>query len=101
MDQQHSPLNRNNVQERQRTAYKTKTQRKPYKLVGLQFRCGRDEWLDPIEHYSGGVWSGEHKFQCPGESDIQKLAFKKDSGSLSNIGAKCKNGDYFFYTVHY
>ena len=84
------------------TAYKTKTQTKPYKLVGLQFRCGRNEWLDPIEHDSGGVWSVEHEFECPGKSDIEKLAFKKDSGSLSNFGAQCKNGDYFLYnTVYY
>ena len=79
------------------TAYKTLTQPKSIELIGLQFRCGRDLWLDPIEHYSGGVWSGEHEFQCPGQSFIQKLVFEKDSNSLSKIGAQCKNGDFFVY----
>lgn len=77
------------------TAYKTKNQ--TTKLVGLQFRCGSDVWLDPIGNYSGSVWSGEHEFQCPGQNFIQMLVFKMDSGSLSKIGAQCKNGDFFVY----
>ena len=77
------------------TAYKTKTRKK--KLIGLQFRCGRDEWLDPIEHRSDGDWSDENEFQCPGQSFIQKILFKKDNDKFLKIGAQCKNGDFFVY----
>ena len=77
------------------TAYKTKTHKK--KFVGLQFRCGSDVWLDPIEHHSDGVWSGEREFQCPGQSFIQKFVFKKDNHRFLKIGAQCKNGDFFVY----